>query len=138
MPRHAPLIILLLLMPAGNIQAGEFVVPAGKWRMTVTTTNPFMPTPVTRTKTQCRERGTFDPSELIKEAQDCRITEQDINGSVLTFSMLCTTQGGKLTGNGRYEIKDDLAKGHMDMRFDMRGQSMKMHMDMSGERLGDC
>ncbi len=138
MLRHAPLIFLPLLMPAGNTQAEEFVVPAGKWQMNITTTNPFIPNPVTRTKTQCRERSTFDPSELIQEAQDCRITEQDINGSVLTFSMLCTTQGGEFTGNGRYEIKGDLAKGHMDMSFDMQGQSMKMHMDMSGVRLGDC
>ncbi len=138
MLRLAQLVFLPLFIMAGSLQAEEFVVPAGKWQMTVTTTNPFFPDPITHTRTECRKRTAFDPSELVQDAQDCQITQQDISGSVLSFSMRCTSEGGELTGDGRYEIKGNLAKGHMDMNFNMQGQSLKMHMDMSGERLGDC
>lgn len=138
MPIRHSLLLLPLLTLAGPVTAEEFVVPAGNWQMTVTTTNPFMPNPVTRTRTECRPRAAFDPSELIKDAEDCRITQQDVSASVLTFRMICDSQTGKLTGSGRYEINGDQAKGYMDMSMDMQGQTMKMRMDMVGERLGDC
>ncbi len=129
----------LFILFAANAWPGEqFTIPAGEWEMTVSSTNPFMNTPMTRTRTECRQDSTFDPSELIKDAKDCRITEQETSSSKIRFSLHCSTAGGEMHGSGQYEINGDRAIGHMEMNMQLQGQNMKMIMDMQGKRLGDC
>ena len=130
--------LALILSIPPTLSAGEFLVPAGKWQSTVTTTNSFMPTPVTRTHTECRKETRFDPAEMMKEAQECELTDQNVNGNVLTFTIVCRTQEGDVTGNGRYELMGDRLEGRMDMKMNAGGQPMDMNMKFSGQRLGDC
>jgi len=119
-------------------EAEQFSVPAGNWQTTVTSTNSFMPTPITRTRTECRKETSFDPAKMMDGEEECTLDKQDISGNVLTFEMTCRTDGGVMKGKGRYELNGDQMKGTMDMQMNMGAQSMSMHMEFNGKRLGDC
>ena len=138
MKRRMIFSLALVLTIPPVVSADEFLVPAGKWQSTVTTTNSFMPTPMTRTHTDCRTETRFDPAVMMKDAEDCQLTEKDVDGNVLTFTMVCRVEEGNLTGKGRYELKDDRLEGSMNMKMDMEGQSMDMKMVFNSQRLGDC
>ena len=130
------LAVVLATPPA--VSASEFTVPAGKWRTTVTTSNPFLPAPMTNTRTECRQETAFDPSEMMKQATDCTVRDQRIDGNLLTFTMECRADGGALTGKGRYRLDGDRMEGGMDMTMDVGGQAMNINLTFTGERLGDC
>jgi hypothetical protein len=115
----------------------------GRWDVMVEMSMPGMPGNMPPLKTeQCVTPDQAEnPESLLppqgpaggKSDSDCKITDQDISGSKVTFSMSCTTPQ-EMTGTGEFLYGDDTFEGVMTMT--MQGQTMSMKY--KGTRLGDC
>jgi hypothetical protein len=127
---------LVLSVPLWAVD--EFVVPGGQWRTMVSTSGSFMPTPVTRTHTECRQETTFDPTQMMQKAGECSLVDQTVEGNELVFSLRCRTEAGELTGTGQYQLEGERVQGSMDLQMNAAGQALQMRIEFSGERLGDC
>ncbi|WP_196138361.1 DUF3617 family protein [Aliikangiella sp. G2MR2-5] len=119
--------------------AEELSVNPGLWKSTSTITNSFSNQPVTETKQECiKEKKSFDPQELLKEAQGCKMLDNKLDGKTVSFKMECDMNGGKSSINGQFTAEEEKGNGHMDMKFEVQGMSMQMKLDWESERLGDC
>ena len=72
----------------------------------------------------------------MQSQQDCKMTEQALDGNTLTFTMVCADGNG--TAQGRMFTDGDKGGGEMTMQFDMNGQKMDLTMTWDATRVGDC
>ena len=103
----------------------------GLWETTMQ--NPMTGERVTR---ECLKNAVLDPQTMLAGQDDCRMTEQALDGNTLTFTMVCGDGSG--TAHGRMSIEGDRGDGEIDMQFDMGGQQMSMSMSWDAVRIGDC
>jgi hypothetical protein len=131
----APGVILAALLSAALdahvARAQGLPVRDGLWETTMQ--NPMTGERVTR---ECLKNAVLDPQTMLEGQNDCRMTEQALDGNTLTFTMVCGNGSG--TAQGRMSIEGDRGDGEIDMQFDMGGQQMSMSMSWDAVRLGDC
>ncbi len=129
---------IILLLP---IQAGAASLPInpGMWETTMTRTNPMNGQPTTETTTECVEEEKFDPRELMKDAQGCNLVDENLAGDTLSFSMVCSIQGGvQANMDGTFQSGGNTGEGNMNINMNMGGMSMNMDMSWTATRTGDC
>ena len=71
-------------------------------------------------------------------ADDCKSSDQKVDGNKVTWSMKCEGPEGAMTGTGEIVYSGDTYLGTMKMTTGRGGQPMTMTMKYSGKRLGDC
>jgi hypothetical protein len=127
-----------LLFPLGA-GAASLALNPGLWETTMTRTSPMTGTPTTETSTECVKEKAFDPREIMKNAQGCQLTDEQLAGDTLTFSMSCNMEGGANgTIDGRFQTDGNTGNGTMTMNMNAGGMSMSMDMNWTARRLGDC
>lgn len=80
----------------------------------------------------------YDPAEEMGSDMDCEVSESDLDGDTLTFSMSCNEQGMQMTMNAVFQSDGDSAEGTMDVEMTFGGQTMTSDGSFSGNRIGDC
>jgi Protein of unknown function (DUF3617) len=123
--------LLIAGLDAHAARAEGLPVKDGLWETTMQ--NPMTGERVTR---ECLKNAVLDPQTMLEGQDDCRMTEQALDGNTLTFIMICGDGSG--TAQGRMSIEGDRGDGEIDMQFDMDGQQMSMSMSWDAVRIGDC
>ena len=65
-----------------------------------------------RTHRECLKDAELDPAELLEGQDECSMTEQNLDGNTLTFTMVCG--GGSGTAKGRMFVDGDHGGGEID------------------------
>jgi len=119
--------------------AAELAVKPGMWETTMTRTHPLTGEPTTETNTRCVQETSFNPSDMMADAEGCELLDEDLNGDTLTFRMECSMEEGMTaTVNGEFQSDGDSGSGSMDMNMDMGEMKMTMDMEWTSKRVGDC
>lgn len=129
---------LLLAFPLASTGASLDLNP-GLWETTTTRTNPMTGSPVTETTTECLKEKSFDPREMMKDAQGCELVDENLSGDTLTFAMACNMEGGaKGDIKGRFQTDGQTGNGEMVINMAMGQMNLSMDMNWTAKRLGDC
>jgi len=107
----------------------------GLWEITIKTEMPGMEMPPMK-HTQCLTKKDFVPQGPQQPGQECKITDVKVDGDTVSWSLECTTQGGKMKGTGKTTYSGNSFKGTMVMS--MPPTNMKITTHMNGKRIGDC
>ncbi|MEM9303159.1 MAG: DUF3617 family protein [Pseudomonadota bacterium] len=129
---------ILLCAASTVVQAEGLEVTPGLWETTTTMNNPFAGGEQTNTSTECVEENYFDPESMMQDAQGCQLLSNSVEGSTLTFEMVCDANGAKSNVKGVFESQGDSGSGRMDMNIDAGGMQMEMNMSWVSKRVGDC
>ncbi len=123
--------LLIAALDDHAAQAQGLPVKDGLWETTMR--NPMTGERITR---ECLKNAVLDPQTMLDGQDDCRMTEQALDGNTLTFAMVCGDGSG--AAQGRMTIEGDRGDGEIDMQFDMDGRQMSMSMSWDTVRIGDC
>ena len=122
----------LLVVPGSSIALAEGLkIKDGLWETTMTS-----PMTGSRTTQECLKDAELDPRAMLEGQDDCRMSEQALQGNTLTFTMVCADGNGN--AEGRMFVDGDNGGGEITMKFDMGGQQMDMTMTFQSSWLGDC
>ncbi len=128
---------VLVLMPFTS-GAAELEINPGLWETTMTRTNPMTGEPTTETTTECVRETSFNPSEVMQDAEGCELVKDELAGDTLTFRMECNMEGTQATVDGNFQTDGESGKGNMDMNMNMGEMKMEMNMNWTSKRVGDC
>ena len=121
------------------IAADSISIEPGLWEVSTIMTSPMFPQPRTETLQECMEDSQISPETIApSDNGECTISDSNVSGNTLSWSMQCNTPGGAMTGQGSFESKGDSGSGNMQMNMDIQGQSMSMQMEWKGRRIGSC
>jgi len=123
--------LALAWLGAGHARAEGLAIKDGLWETTMK--NPMTGERVSR---ECLKGTTLDPGSMLEGQDDCTMTEQNIDGNTLTFTMTCTESSA--TVEGRMFVDGDQGGGEMHMNFDVDGRKMDMTLTWDAVRVGDC
>jgi len=127
----------IILLTAASISFASSVpnMKAGLWEVTVKTEMPGMEMPPMK-HTQCLTKKDFVPQGPQQPGQECKITDVKVDGDTATWTLECTTQGGKMKGTGKTTYSGNSFKGTMVMSMPQANMNITMHMN--GKRIGKC
>jgi hypothetical protein len=127
--------LLLGLFLAGGVAAGGVDMQDGQWEITTTIDMPGMPMRMPpMTMTQCiTQQDLIPPNE--QPDSECEVTSNQINGNTVTWSIVCSGEGGNTRGDGQITYHGDRFEGSMKMSMP---EGMTMTNRMSGRRIGPC
>lgn len=128
--------VLVLIVLSFGIVSAESNLKPGKWEITTETEMPGMPMQVPPvTHTQCMTLDDMVPQNS-QSGQECQISNINVSGDTVTWTIVCTNQGGTMEGKGEICYKGDQMHGTMEMV--MKGQGMRMTSRIKGRRIGNC
>ncbi|GJL80799.1 MAG: hypothetical protein DHS20C01_04330 [marine bacterium B5-7] len=129
---------IAILFSAGSGAASLDFNP-GLWETTMTRTNPMTGQPTTETTKECVKEKSFDPRDMIKDADGCQLTDEELSGDTLTFAMTCSMEAGaEAVMKGEFQTDGKTGHGAMNMNMKLGGMEMSMDMNWTAKRLGDC
>ncbi len=131
---------LFTLSTAHLAMTGDSVsIEPGLWEGSTTMTSPMFPQPHVQTQQGCVKESKISPETLgYSENSECSISETNVSGDTLSWSMQCNTPGGAMNGQGSFESKGDSDSGNITMNMNVAGQSVSMEMVWKGRRIGSC
>jgi len=119
-----------------DFKEGEWVV---SYRMEVVGM-PFPMPPITTRKNMCLNKDNYVPDNS-QQGQECKVSDQKVNGNTVTWTMRCRAQERTIEGHGKITYKGDRYDGAMDAKLisnDYSGPTVGYKYTMQGQRLGVC
>ncbi len=114
-------------------------IEPGLWEVSTTMTSSMFPQPRVQTQQECIKDSQISPQDLTpSDGGECSMTETNVSGNTLSWSMTCNTPGGAMNGQGSFESKGNSGSGDMKMNMTVEGQSFSMDMIWKGRRVGSC
>lgn len=101
---------------------------------------PFPMPPINAKKTMCLDKKNYIPDNS-QQGQDCKVSDQKVNGNTVSWTMRCLSQGNTIEGQGQITYKGERYDGVMNAKMastDKSGPSIGYQYTMHGERLGAC
>lgn len=101
---------------------------------------PFPMPPITAKKSMCLSQKNYIPDNA-QQGQDCKISDQKVNGNTVTWTMRCKSREGTIEGQGKITYHGDRYDGLMEAKLiatDNPGMPIRYRYEMKGERLGAC
>lgn len=90
------------------------------------------------TMSQCITKNDLVPAGGQKNAKNCKVTKMDRKGNQVSWSMVCTEDGMKMTGDGVATYTGNQMVSRMTMTSQGKGQNIKQRINTSGRYLGPC
>ncbi len=139
--KHKPIVALVIVVSVVLLSALSISfagsgpnMQEGLWEITTKMEMPGMPMSMPAMKhTQCITKENFVPQSS-QPNQECKITENKVDGDTVTWTMECDAPEGKIRAIGEIIYNGDSFKGTIKMT--MQGVDMTQHL--SGRRIGDC
>lgn len=122
----------LLLASATAFAAGPAFEP-GEWQITSQMRMPGMQMHMTHTYTICLTRENMTPTSP-QHQNDCKITDQHVSGSTVTWTAKCDSHGQPMTMQGSVTYHGETMEGTMTMN----GGGTQITQHTAGKRLGPC
>lgn len=141
--RTTILLALLLACSTGTVIAAEPNFKEGEWAVSYqmeVVGMPFPMPPIKARKTMCLNKNNYVPDNS-QQGQECKISDQKVNGNTVTWTMRCRAQERTIEGHGKITYKGDRYDGVMDAKLvanDNSGPAVGYLYTMQGQRLGDC
>lgn len=127
------------LLAAAASQAVALTLEPGLWEASWTISNALTGQQVTETRTRCIRTREFNPRELLRQAQGCRLLSEDQQGNRIRFSLECAIEGGATTRvDGDFETDGTNGNGKLRTRMQVGEMSVTMNTSVSTRRIGDC
>jgi len=127
-------LVVLLTAVSFSFAASGPDMNEGLWEITTTMKMQGMNMP-SHTHTQCITKDDLVPRSS-QPGQECTISNYEVEGNTVSWSIRCSTQGGEMNGTGKITYRGDSFDGTMDMTMPGSGAEVVTHM--SGRRIGDC
>lgn len=141
--RTATFLALLLAGSTGTAIAAGPNFKEGEWgvsyRMEVMGM-PFPMPPITATKTMCLNKDNYVPDNS-QQGQECKVSDQQVNGNTVTWTMRCRAQERTIEGHGKITYQSDRYDGVMNAKLisgDSSGPDVGYRYTMQGQRKGEC
>jgi len=141
--RTMKFLTILLVGSTGTAFAAGPDFKEGEWsvsyRMEVVGM-PFPMPPITARKTMCLDKSNFVPDNS-QQGQECKVSDQKVNGNTVTWTMHCRAQERTIEGHGKITYKGDRYDGVMDAKLisvDYQSPTVSYKYTMQGQRLGAC
>ena len=134
MAKKALLVLVLSIFLVCPAVASGPDFQEGEWEITVAVEMPGMPMKMPpSTYTQCMKKDNPVPQND-QPGQQCEMKDIKTKGNTVTWTILCDSPGGKMTGEGKVTYEKQSMSGTMTMQ----GQGMQMISKFSGRRIGPC
>lgn len=127
-------VVLALTLPMFAADA-KSPMKAGKWQTTMQTEMPNMPfkiPAITINSCVTKEQAEKPEPPKGKKNDDCKMTDYKMDGSTVTWTVVCEKQ--KTTGTGRITYSAESYQGEMKMQM---GET-EMTTKYTGKYLGEC
>lgn len=126
---------LLVFGVSQGVGATPVDMQEGLWEVTTRVEIPGIQVAIPPvTMTQCiTQEDLIPPSE--QPNSECKVTNHQIKGNTVTWSMVCLGEEGKIQGDGQITYHGDRFEGTVKMSLP-EGMTMTNHM--SGHRIGVC
>jgi hypothetical protein len=101
---------------------------------------PFPMPPITAKKNMCLDKNNYVPDNS-QQGQECKISDQKVNGNTVTWTMRCRAQERTIEGHGKITYNGDRYDGVMDAKLisaDYQAPAVGYKYTMQGQRLGAC
>ena len=141
--RTMQLLTTLLTLCTATVFAAAPDFKEGEWgvnyRMEVVGM-PFPMPPINVKKTMCLDKKNYVPDNS-QQGQDCKVSDQKVNGNTVTWTMRCRTQERTIEGQGTITYKGERYDGEMNTKLvsaDNAGPAISYKYVMQGQRLGAC
>ena len=119
--------------------ADSIPVNPGMWEMTSTSTTSMSPQPRTVTENECVDQTEYNVNDLLPDDNNCTLTESNVSGNTLTWTMQCSAPDGTTSsGGGEFTSDGDSGSGNMHMTMQYQGQSFDIQTSWKGKRIGSC
>ena len=118
--------------------AESLPVTPGLWEFETTTPNFMNGQTSTRTNRKCFTQTNYDPQkDADSEFKGCTISDENLSGNTLTWTMNCESNGMKQKVVSTYTMEGETMSGSNEMT--MSGpMNMTMKITHKGRRIGDC
>jgi len=141
--RTLKFLTILLVVGTGTAAAAGPDFKEGQWNVSYqmeVTGMPFAMPPITAKKTMCLDKNNYVPDNS-QPGQECKVSDQQVNGNTVTWVMHCRAQERTIEGQGKITYKGDRYDGVMDAKLlsaDNQGPAVGYKYTMQGQRLGAC
>jgi hypothetical protein len=88
----------------------------------------------------CLDKNNFVPDNS-QQGQECKISDQQVNGNTVTWTMRCRAQERTIEGRGKITYKGGRYDGVMDAKLitvDYQAPVVGYKYTMQGQRMGAC
>ncbi|HJX19214.1 MAG TPA: DUF3617 family protein [Acidiferrobacterales bacterium] len=136
-------LIILFAGSTGTVLAAGPDFKEGEWAVSYQMEvlgMPFPRPPITARKTMCLDKNNYVPDNSL-QGQECKVSDQKVNGNTVTWTMRCRAQQRTIEGQGRITYKGDRYDGVMDAKLvsdNNSGPAVGYKYTMQGQRLGAC
>jgi hypothetical protein len=117
----------------------EIDMEEGLWEITTEVKMegmPFQLPPVTHTQCITREDLVPVADQPGQAQQDCEVADFKVKGNTVTYDLVCSAEGQKMTSHSSIIYRKDRMQG--TMTASMEPDNMTMNYSMTGRRVGDC
>jgi hypothetical protein len=124
----------VLIACSAIVYAGSSLdIEEGQWEITSSVKMQGMTIPP-MTFSQCITKEDAIPRNEASGQDACKVTDQSIVGDTVSWTMVCSGQGGEMKGKGKITYHGDRFEGQMSTE----SMGMVMLTEMKGKRIGPC
>ncbi|MEK7758067.1 MAG: DUF3617 family protein [Pseudomonadota bacterium] len=141
--RTMKFLTILLAAGTGTAYAAGPNFKEGEWSVSYqmeVVGMPFPMPPITARKTMCLDKNNYVPDNS-QQGQECKVSDQKVNGNTVTWTMRCRAQERMIEGQGKITYKGERYDGVMDAKLisaDYQSPAVGYQYTMQGQRLGAC
>jgi hypothetical protein len=141
--RTVKFLTLLLAGGSGAVFAAGPDFKEGEWGVSYrieVVGMPFPGPPITARKTMCLDKNNYVPDNS-QQGQECKVSDQKVNGNTVTWTMRCRAQKRTIEGQGTITYKGERYDGVMNAKLvssDNPGTPVSYQYTLLGQRLGPC
>jgi hypothetical protein len=134
---------LLCVVISGTAYAAGPNFKEGEWSVSYqmeVTGMPFQMPPISSKKTMCLDKNNYVPDNS-QPGQECKISDQKVNGNTVTWTMICRAQERVIEGQGKITYKGEHYDGVMTAKMistDTPTTPVSYKYTMQGQRMGAC
>jgi len=113
--------------------AAAIEVPRGEWTLEMKTENPMLGGAMNQTHTECIDKQSWTPEELMKDPR-CRIYDKADTAKTISWKMDCTQEGMASRGEASFAVDGETMTGGMTITMMAAGRSVTMRTTVHGKR----
>lgn len=130
--------ITVLLCANGQAAFAESRIQQDLWEVTTTTEMKGLPVKLPAITTQqCFDKENPVPKSA-QQNDNCDVSRKQVNDNTISWTLVCATDRGELTGNGEIIYKGDTFKGFLKLKLGNKEGQLYMDSNLKGQYLGSC